>query len=166
MIDHRPERVAELSRAVRAREPRFGLEIEAIDDIYADQFERELLTTRVVGAFGLLAFALAAAGVYTLMTFLVSHRVPEIAVRIAVGAAPADVRRLIFGSSLRLIVWALPWASLVRLRERGGRDRSCLASRRSIPSRSAASPSSWSSQRSWPRGSRRGTRRGRTRRSC
>jgi ABC-type antimicrobial peptide transport system permease subunit len=51
-----------------------------------------------------LACLLAGAGIYALMAFLVASRAREIGIRIALGASAADIRRLVLGSSLRLVV--------------------------------------------------------------
>jgi predicted permease len=49
----------------------------------------------IVAAFGVLALALAAIGVYGVMSLIVSERSREVAVRVALGAAPARMIRLI-----------------------------------------------------------------------
>jgi len=50
---------------------------------------------RVLGVFAGIAFLLAAVGIHGLLSFAVSQRVREIGVRIALGAARADILRMI-----------------------------------------------------------------------
>jgi ABC-type antimicrobial peptide transport system permease subunit len=46
-------------------------------------------------------------GAYGLIAHDVARRTPEIGVRLALGARPGDVRRLVFGGALRLALLAL-----------------------------------------------------------
>jgi putative ABC transport system permease protein len=63
-----------------------------------DRFGSSLL-----GIFGALALLLAAVGVYGVMAFYVGTRAREIAIRMAIGAAPGAVRRLVLGRGLAIV---------------------------------------------------------------
>ncbi len=97
-------RAGDLYQAVRAVDQRNILKLEFVDDQYALQFADKLLATRVISGFGLLAFLIAAAGIYGVMAFLVAHRAHEIGIRIALGADASRINRLVLGSSLRLVL--------------------------------------------------------------
>jgi predicted permease len=56
----------------------------------------------LVGAFGLLALMLAAVGVYGVMSVAVSERTQEVGVRLALGAQPSGVLRMIVSHASRL----------------------------------------------------------------
>jgi predicted permease len=59
------------------------------------------------GGLGLLALLLAASGIYAVMSYVVSLRRPEIGIRMAVGAKPGDIVRMILGESTRSVLVGL-----------------------------------------------------------
>ena len=73
----------------------------SLAQILADQLVARRVTTDLIGGFATAAVALAALGMYGLLAVLVSSRRRELGVRLAIGASPASVARMVIGDSLR-----------------------------------------------------------------
>src|SRR5262245_2759036 len=61
----------------------------------------------VATALGLLSLLLASVGLYGVIAFLMSQRTREITIRLAIGATPSQVRRLLLSSGARLVAIGL-----------------------------------------------------------
>jgi putative ABC transport system permease protein len=68
------------------------------DSVSKKRFSMVLLTS-----FAVAALILASVGIYGVMSYLVSQRKSEMGIRLALGAQPWDILRLILGQGLKLI---------------------------------------------------------------
>ena len=104
---------AALERAVRQELRRFDSRI----DIYGSGTLRRQMEEALsfdtfmaslasgLGAFGIL---LTAAGLFGVLQYSVNRRTRELGLRMALGAHPGGIQRMILGESLRLALWGIP----------------------------------------------------------
>jgi predicted permease len=88
---------------VRALDPELAVdEVQTLASVVRESVARPRFAAAVLGAFGLSALALAVVGVYGVLSYTIARRRREMAVRMALGAQPRSLRRLVVGSGLRL----------------------------------------------------------------
>jgi putative ABC transport system permease protein len=117
---------AGLAETVRAEARRIDKNLPLYDVRTMSTLRSEAVSTRrfvllIVGAFGALALGLAAIGVYGVMSLIVSERTREVGVRLALGAEPSQLLRMIVMQAAKLagigvvigVIVALPLAPLL-----------------------------------------------------
>jgi putative ABC transport system permease protein len=99
-----PVAIAPLVRdALRAVDPDLPLlQPQALTTLIAQTVADRRLALVLLASFAVLALLLASVGVYSVMAHLVTFRTSEIGIRMALGATPGTVMRMVLGHSSRL----------------------------------------------------------------
>ena len=87
---------------VRRLLPDTAIRFTTMNDALADAVATPRFRTVLVAVFAAVALLLAMAGVYGVMSYLMAERTSELGVRLALGATPASVVRLILGRAALL----------------------------------------------------------------
>ena len=92
--------VIELLYAVDPNQP--VARVRSLEQVRAESVAAPRLTTSLLGLFALLALAIAATGIGGVMALAVGQRRHEIGVRMAIGARPVEILRMILGQGMAL----------------------------------------------------------------
>jgi predicted permease len=90
---------------VRRFDPQIAVDFRTATDVVASTLQRQELGMRLMLVFGVAAVILAAVGIYGVIAYATSQRQNEVATRLALGATPGQVFRLVLkeGRTLTLI---------------------------------------------------------------
>ncbi|AHG88496.1 permease [Gemmatirosa kalamazoonensis] len=104
-----PETAASAARAaIRALDPSVPVrDVRAIDDVLSESVAPARWSMMLMTVFAAVALTVAALGVFGVLSFLVAQRRRELGIRMALGAAPRALRRMVLGQGLVLVLAGL-----------------------------------------------------------
>jgi len=98
----------DLAMAVRRIDPEVAAsQIRPLEDYLSEAMAPRRYSLSLMAAFGVAALVLALTGIYAVVTYSVSQRAREIAIRLALGATRTDIVRLVMAHGLRCILVGL-----------------------------------------------------------
>jgi putative ABC transport system permease protein len=78
--------------------------LRTMEEAFDDELSSSRILTWMFMAFAVLALVLAGSGLYGVISYSVSQRVQEIGIRMALGAVPGDIRRMVVTQTLVLVL--------------------------------------------------------------
>jgi predicted permease len=105
-----------LSSAIQALDPALPVfDVRPLASVLADRNDKQRGVSALLAGFGTVAMLLAALGLYGVMAYAVTQRTREMGIRLALGATPAQLTRLIARDGLRLSVLGVAIGAVLAL---------------------------------------------------
>jgi predicted permease len=79
-------------------------EVRTMEQLASGSLAQQRFLLFLFAIFSALALLLACVGIYSVLAYLMSQRIPEIGVRLALGANSSDIMKLVLGESLGIIL--------------------------------------------------------------
>ncbi|QOY90649.1 ADOP family duplicated permease [Paludibaculum fermentans] len=93
----------EIDRTLAAIDSSAAIEVKPMSSALGLAFLPSRVGAALLGTMGALGLLLASLGLYGVLVYAVNRRVREIGIRMALGASPRQVLRMVFGQSLLLV---------------------------------------------------------------
>jgi putative ABC transport system permease protein len=93
-----------IRQIVREQDPALAMSnMRTLESVVDESLAPRKYYTLLIGVFAAVAMLLAALGIFGVISVMVSQRRSEIGVRVALGAAPESILRMVIGNALRLV---------------------------------------------------------------
>ena len=94
----------EASKIIKEMDPELPVsQLRTMETVVRQTFSRQQFSTVLLGGFSLASLLLAAIGIYGLLAYSVTQRTREIGVRVALGAEPGSIIRMVVTSGARMV---------------------------------------------------------------
>jgi putative ABC transport system permease protein len=95
---------ADARRAIRELDPDLAIaRVMTLDDVLAESVAQPRFYMTLLSAFAVVAIVLASIGIYGVIAYLVGQRSREIGIRIALGAPPSRVVRMVVSEGVAMV---------------------------------------------------------------
>ncbi len=78
--------------------------VRSLETIIAGSVERQRFAATLLGVFSGVALVIAAVGIFGIMAYTVNQRTSEIGIRMALGASPGNVLRMVLGQGMTVVL--------------------------------------------------------------
>jgi predicted permease len=100
--------IAAIRQIVRSADPEQPIsDVRPLEAVLAGDTATRRAQLQVLGVLAVVAVLLSGVGIYGLLAYMVAQRAREIGVRLALGAEPAQVGRMIFSDGMRLALFGI-----------------------------------------------------------
>jgi putative ABC transport system permease protein len=100
--------ISRVRDAVKSLDPSLPVHAQGMDDVVSRELGEQRTLAWVLGLLAAMGFALAAIGIYGLVSQSTVERTREFGIRLAVGADPRDIVRLVLRSALFIVAVGVP----------------------------------------------------------
>ena len=94
--------IAPVQETVRQMNPEIAMKFTTVQEMVSDSIAAPRFRMTLASTFAILALLLAIFGVYSVMSYVTAQRTQEFALRAALGARPAEIRRLVLARTATL----------------------------------------------------------------
>lgn len=106
---------ATIRRTIESVDPQVPMEIRPAEDLVAASVAGRRFTMLVIAGFAVIALFLAVIGIYGVVSYTVAQRTREIGIRLALGASPRAMLRMVILTAMRTVLPGLALGALLTL---------------------------------------------------